>query len=340
MTTISFTCHVLIMSVLFKLAVARQSAWRHYFCYLYCSCLFIDLCSRSCHRDSVRTIFVKQGTDVLFEVNEAVEFTAIRNEFRWQFNSSYTILTFEKGGNKIYPAYKTKINVRGNFSFLLKNVQLNDSGRYTAQLEGDAVKTEYRVQVQAPVSSVQLMVTSMSAINDLCNISVKCTEGHESIESTFDCEGDNCITHNTTSAVKLQVFFSNVSIVCNNSNDVSWATTAVEVPDVCTQSRAPYKSLYWIWILVGVIGGLGLGCALYKFITSRNRMDPASTEYADMRKSSHETISNANHLNDGDLDLSANGTYALVGFPTAPLEPLTADNTSPKSIYAQVMKAI
>ncbi|XP_061835015.1 uncharacterized protein [Nerophis lumbriciformis] len=243
MTTISFTCHVLIMSVLFKLAVARQSAWRHYFCYLYCSCLFIDLCSRSCHRDSVRTIFVKQGTDVLFEVNEAVEFTAIRNEFRWQFNSSYTILTFEKGGNKIYPAYKTKINVRGNFSFLLKNVQLNDSGRYTAQLEGDAVKTEYRVQVQAPVSSVQLMVTSMSAINDLCNISVKCTEGHESIESTFDCEGDNCITHNTTSAVKLQVFFSNVSIVCNNSNDVSWATTAVEVPDVCTQSRGFWTSV-------------------------------------------------------------------------------------------------
>ncbi|XP_061879135.1 uncharacterized protein LOC133631104 isoform X1 [Entelurus aequoreus] len=301
--------------------------------------VLVGFCHLLAHRVEgygVRTTFVKQGTDVLFEVNKAVEFTETHDDLKWRFNSTDPILKFEKGKNKTYPAYVTKINIRGNFSFLLKNVQLSDSGHYAAVLEGGEVKAEYDVQVEAPVSSVQLMVTSMSAINDLCNISVNCTEGRESIESTFDCERNNCITHNPTSAVHLQVFFSNVSIVCNNSNNVSWATTAVEVPDVCTQSRAtaPYKSLYWIWILIGVIGGLGgLGCVLYKFITSRNRMDPASTEYADLRKRNHETISI-----DDILDLSANGTYALVGFPTAPPEPPTADNTSPKSIYAQVMK--
>ncbi|XP_061879131.1 uncharacterized protein LOC133631103 isoform X2 [Entelurus aequoreus] len=294
-----------------------------------------------------RTTFVKQGTDVLFEVNKAVELTKEHDELRWMFNISNSILRFEEGSIKTYDAYVTKIHIRGNFSFLLKNVQLSDSGHYAAVLEGGEVKAEYDVQVEAPVSSVQLMVTSMSAINDLCNISVNCTEGRESIESTFDCERDNCIeaagpsSHNTTSAVHLQVFFSDVSIVCNNSNNSSWAMTAVEVRDVCTQSRAPYKSPYWIWILLGVIGGLGgLGCVFYKFITSRNRMDPVSTEYADLRERNHETIPNANHLNDSGLGLSAKGTYALVGFPTAPPEPPTADNTSPKSIYAQVMKVI
>ncbi|XP_061879136.1 uncharacterized protein LOC133631104 isoform X2 [Entelurus aequoreus] len=266
--------------------------------------VLVGFCHLLAHRVEgygVRTTFVKQGTDVLFEVNKAVEFTETHDDLKWRFNSTDPILKFEKGKNKTYPAYVTKINIRGNFSFLLKNVQLSDSGHYAAVLEGGEVKAEYDVQVEAPVSSVQLMVTSMSAINDLCNISVNCTEGRESIESTFDCERNNCITHNPTSAVHLQVFFSNVSIVCNNSNNVSWATTAVEVPDVCTQSR--------------------------------DRMDPASTEYADLRKRNHETISI-----DDILDLSANGTYALVGFPTAPPEPPTADNTSPKSIYAQVMK--
>ncbi|XP_061776933.1 uncharacterized protein LOC133568803 isoform X2 [Nerophis ophidion] len=301
---------------------------------------FCHLLAHTVKGNGVRTMFVKQGTDVLFEVKEAVEFTENQDELKWNFNSTITILKFVKGDNKIYD-YKTKINIQGNFSFVLKNVNLSDSGRYTAVLGGQTTQTlaEYNVQVQAAVSSVQLMVTSMSAINDLCNISVKCTEGRESIESTFDCERDNCIEAPTPpSALNLQVFFSNVSIVCNNSNNVSWATTVVEVRDVCTQSRAPYKSLYWIWIVIGVIGVLG--CVLYKFITSRNRMDPTPTEYAEFHRSNHETISDTYHLNDGDLDLSPNTTYALVGFPTAPLEPATADNTSPVSVYAQVKKAI
>ncbi|XP_054620542.1 uncharacterized protein LOC129173539 isoform X2 [Dunckerocampus dactyliophorus] len=300
----------------------------------------------------VMTTFVQQGKDNLFKVEDNITFTKVYDQLVWKFNKNYTIVRLmAEQQQKIFPNYETRVSVVQRFSLLINNVQASDSGFYTALLLGspDLNVAEYHLRVQDAVSPVELVVVSVSTRNDLCNLTVMCTTDSVRVNSTFRCDQDNCSEvdrrHSgaATPALYLQAFFSNVSIVCNHSNKVSWTMDAKEVRDICVQSGEPDKTSIANWIWISVLAALGLGLLgllglLYKWITYRNRvMDRTDNQHTDLSESNH-AILNTNNLNDAS-NLSPNTTYALVEFHTGPREQRITGKTSPETMYAQVMRA-
>ncbi|KAL3988869.1 hypothetical protein ACER0C_013187 [Sarotherodon galilaeus] len=88
--------------------------------------------------------------------------------------------------------------------------------------------TEYNITVQDPVSPVDLTVNSVSSSSDSCNLTVTCSTKHAHISSIFTCDTTTCYQEGgeqsevTTSGASLHVYLSNLSVICDHSNQVSW----------------------------------------------------------------------------------------------------------------------
>lgn len=93
---------------------------------------------------------MKYKTDLLLDINPKT--VSIDAEFQWKFNKSVNVVKFKAGGEpKIPGAYKNRVEFfKQNYSLLIKNVQHEDSGVYTAIESGDTDNTldEYNVNVQ------------------------------------------------------------------------------------------------------------------------------------------------------------------------------------------------
>ncbi|XP_040910557.1 SLAM family member 9-like [Toxotes jaculatrix] len=299
---------------------------------------------------AVTPAFVQTGKDLRLQIMTPV-FLVDRSEFRWKFKDENIIRLFHDNTTKIIGRYEGRadISVR-NYSLLLKNVQQNDSGLYSAHLIGDDDKyvSEYNVTVQDPVSPVHLIVDSVPTSSGSCNVTVTCsTQDSHHINSTFTCDNQTCsqdrgeTSKTTTSAASLQVYLWNGSIICNYSNQVSWAKDVKTTENICPQLAESSSNnvvtmvlipLVIIIIILGVIAG---NC---KKRTKDQREDTDNTVYAVPEVGPTAQPLTESSTNDAS-GLSPTSTYCLVGFPIGSVGSTETRGTSlPESVYAQLEK--
>uniref|UniRef100_A0A7N8XLV1 Immunoglobulin domain-containing protein n=1 Tax=Mastacembelus armatus TaxID=205130 RepID=A0A7N8XLV1_9TELE len=191
--------------------------------------------TRSMTDDSV---FVKQGENVLLSVKEPV--TLNDKDFYWKFNKTNNIVKYSDKLS-VRPKYQGRVEFFvQNQSLLLKNLQQNDTGEYTAVVseDEDRTVTTHRVIVQgrSPVSAVTLTVTSSSSG---CNLTVTCTVVDSHIKKHFRCDNQTCSPEPgegpqvSGSSASINVYVQEGFIICNHSNHVSWEQDRKEIKEVC-----------------------------------------------------------------------------------------------------------
>ncbi|CAK6977475.1 uncharacterized protein LOC128369704 [Scomber scombrus] len=222
---------------------------------------------------AVTTVFVQKGKNLHLDVNKPVVIPEF-HEFRWRVNDNYNVVRLPPDNKtKIVDPYKGRVEFSvQSHSLLLKNVQHNDSGDYTALISGDKNQyvAEYKVIIQDPVSPVQLSVNSVSNSRESCNLTVTCSTEDSLINSTFTCDNQTCNqeggeqSKNTTSGSSLHVYLLNDSIICNHSNQVSWTRHLKEIQYVCSLTAVPDEGTrVAIWIVIPVfLLCLFLGCLI------------------------------------------------------------------------------
>ncbi|XP_034410771.1 uncharacterized protein LOC117746069 isoform X3 [Cyclopterus lumpus] len=223
----------------------------------------------------VTAVLVQEGEDLLLEAeyNNPEGFFIVW----WRFNKTVNLMRFVHDREPaVFPDFTGRIEFTGKrFSVKLKNLQLADSGVYTAEVGhyggdrplGDRTLAEYKVTVQAPVSPVKLSVVSVvSRSSASCDLTVNCSTQDSHISSTFTCvdgacsqEGGGGRSEVTTSGASLQVYLLNSSIVCHHSNQVHWTKDFKGTQHVCCQhagSEAPSAgpSVYLVKIVVFSVG--------------------------------------------------------------------------------------
>ena len=97
------------------------------------------------------TVFVQKGKDLHLDVKKPVVLVE-NNEFKWKFNDTHNVVRLSPDKKpKISSSYEGRAEFSlQNHSLLLKNVQQNDSGDYTALIIGDNNQglAEYKVIIQ------------------------------------------------------------------------------------------------------------------------------------------------------------------------------------------------
>ena len=97
------------------------------------------------------TVFVQKGKDLHLDVNKPVDIPT-GDAFKWTYNEGHNVVRLLPDKRiRIFPSYvgRVEFSVQNHF-LLLKNVQHNDSGDYTALITGDKTQllTEYKVIIQ------------------------------------------------------------------------------------------------------------------------------------------------------------------------------------------------
>uniref|UniRef100_A0A4W5QXH4 Immunoglobulin V-set domain-containing protein n=1 Tax=Hucho hucho TaxID=62062 RepID=A0A4W5QXH4_9TELE len=190
------------------------------------------------------SVFVLKGQDIRLDVQENVEVKELE-VFKWTFRSANIVRCTDTLSVRVSPEYNNRVEFsEGNFSLLLKNLQQNDSGPYTAVVSGDKEKTiiAYLLIVQERVEPPVLTVNSDS-INDTCNVTVTCRGQNTSVTSS--CNSRTCSQvggesrgAETSTVPLLSVYVAGGSIICNHSNQVSWANHTKDIVELC-----PMKSV-------------------------------------------------------------------------------------------------
>uniref|UniRef100_A0A3B4F245 Immunoglobulin subtype domain-containing protein n=1 Tax=Pundamilia nyererei TaxID=303518 RepID=A0A3B4F245_9CICH len=142
----------------------------------------------------------------------------------------------------VFDNYEGRAELFGqNDSLLVKNVQHNDSGDYTAvTISGKEQKVaEYKVIVQDSVTPADLTVDPVSNSSDSCDLTVTCSTVDFNISSSFRCDGKNCShagekdLEATKKFSSLIVYLEQDTIFCNHSNQVSWNQTMKVLKSYC-----------------------------------------------------------------------------------------------------------
>uniref|UniRef100_A0A8C7S8E7 Immunoglobulin V-set domain-containing protein n=1 Tax=Oncorhynchus mykiss TaxID=8022 RepID=A0A8C7S8E7_ONCMY len=182
------------------------------------------------------SVFVLKGQDVRLNVQTNVQLKEDVDVLYWKFDTSVNVVK--------YPPKVTFERYRGraecseeDFSLLLKNLQEEDSGLYEA-VNKQTIKELYLFseRVEPPV----LTVDSVSSINGTCNVTVACRGQNTSVNSS--CNSSTCSQvggerrrAETTTVPLLSVYVAGGSIICNHSNQVSWANDTKEIKTICLE---------------------------------------------------------------------------------------------------------
>ncbi|XP_035994467.1 SLAM family member 7 isoform X2 [Fundulus heteroclitus] len=192
--------------------------------------------------DASTAVLVKTGGDVFLNVSEA-DVPKDFHIFLWKFVTEDVLVSFfSNGESKVHGVYAGRIDFsEKKHSIKLKNLQKSDSGLYTAVVIAASEQTlnEYNVTIQDPVSPVDLVVDSVSSASSSCNLTVTCITEDSNISSTFRCTTKTCYQEGgekskaTKSGASLHVCLSNLSIICNHSNRVSWSEKKTATDPLC-----------------------------------------------------------------------------------------------------------
>ncbi|XP_071217073.1 SLAM family member 5-like isoform X1 [Salvelinus alpinus] len=187
-------------------------------------------------------LFVLKGQNVRLDVQGYAKLNNIE-DLKWTFNKSHALVKYsnESSTVKVYTKYQGRIEFReGNFSLILKNLQEGDSGLYDAGVSGDENKdvAKYQISVQERVVTPLLTVDYVSSINATCNMTVTCRGQNTSVTSS--CNSSTCSQvggesrgAETSTVPLLSVYVTGGSIICNHSNQVSWAPDTKEIVELC-----------------------------------------------------------------------------------------------------------
>uniref|UniRef100_A0A672JNZ8 Immunoglobulin V-set domain-containing protein n=1 Tax=Salarias fasciatus TaxID=181472 RepID=A0A672JNZ8_SALFA len=213
---------------------------------------------------SVPPVFVQKGKDVLLDVDNVTEGF---NLFVWRLEKeSLSLVAFGRDGtSQISPAYTGRIDIPDNkkYSVILKNLQETDSRVYSAREttdDGDSTLVQHNIIVQDVVSPVQLELNSVSSSSHSCNVTLTCSTADSHISSTFRCIDQKCDQDGgnqseiTNSSSTLQVYLSNVTVICKHRNQVSSTEDRTDIQHVCSQltgrsERDSTKCEHTGWIL-------------------------------------------------------------------------------------------
>ncbi|CAI5640397.1 unnamed protein product [Oreochromis niloticus] len=196
----------------------------------------------------LQPVFLLHGKDLHLDVEKSVALDK-KTDLLWKFNSNNNIAKHVFNNDPVvFDNYEGRAELfRQNCSLLLKNVQHNDSGDYTAvTISGKEQRVaEYKVIVQDPVTPADLTVDPVSSSSDSCNLTVTCSTVDFNISSSFRCDGKNC-SHAEEKDLKATIFFSSLSvylqqdtIFCNHSNQVSWNQTVKVLKSYCETETVP-----------------------------------------------------------------------------------------------------
>uniref|UniRef100_A0A3P8Y8D0 Immunoglobulin subtype domain-containing protein n=1 Tax=Esox lucius TaxID=8010 RepID=A0A3P8Y8D0_ESOLU len=191
---------------------------------------------------TVSSLFVEKGQKVQLDVpgyaecKEKIDSKAL---FFWEFNPVGIVVTYSTLNTVVFPKYKGRVNFsEGNLSLLLENVQEGDSGSYTAVLSGDYDSTvaAYLISVQGRVEPPVLTVDSST--NGTCNVTVTCRGQNTTVtsicnSSTCSQVGGGSSGAETSTVSLLSIYVAGDSIICNHSNQVSWANDNKEIALIC-----------------------------------------------------------------------------------------------------------
>ncbi|XP_013128144.1 SLAM family member 5 isoform X1 [Oreochromis niloticus] len=287
-------------------------------------------------------VFVLHGKDLHLDVEKPVVLDK-KTDFFWRFNTTNYVgkISYNKE-IVLFDGYEGRADVFGhNYSLVLKNVQHNDSGDYTAVVTGGKEQrpAEYKVIVQDPVSPVNLTLTSSSS--DSCNLTVTCTIVDLNISRTFRCDAHNCslLEENlstTDMCSSLIVYLQQDTVFCNHSNEVSWKKSTKVLKSQCDTKSGHIdanNTIVTVCVVVAIIIILVVGYIHHRTKQKNTRETIENTVYA-----VPEVIRTTPPVEQSPIsDASPTSTYSFVRPHTGPNGSTEARSKAlPESLYAQV----
>ncbi|KAJ8272842.1 hypothetical protein GJAV_G00094050 [Gymnothorax javanicus] len=290
-------------------------------------------------------LFVLKGASVHLDVPayKGQEFKFIT----WKVNGSEEILEYIQKYKdlQIYKSYKNTAEFNNStLSLLLKNVQLNHSGIYTAEIkdhEGNRHVTTHRLSVEEGPPKPQVGVTLLSSAGGLCIVSVNCSAGDFLVSHT--CDHTHCtLAENTTlpSRFTLTVTATRSTIFCSSSNRADKKTQANSIEDICPLGNGDGMTVFIIITSVTCFICIFLISIIITVIYRRKRhtqgihvVTKINTEYATVeRLQNQRTMYDMVTTAKPERSLEVNTVYHTLGPP--------GDNSAkPETIYTTVNKS-
>ncbi|KAF4088938.1 hypothetical protein AMELA_G00060370 [Ameiurus melas] len=139
-------------------------------------------------------------------------------------------------------------------SLFIKNLTVNDSGRYYAQTglwEEDII--QYNLIVQEAVSNpvIEPDLYHQSNSSSVCHVLVKCSADGDSV--MYDCDHQHCsLTNTTLTRVNITLNYTdNGMLECTARNRVSMKQTSISLGNMCSEKTTlPTESGNYILILI------------------------------------------------------------------------------------------
>ncbi|XP_041697198.2 SLAM family member 5-like [Coregonus clupeaformis] len=191
----------------------------------------------------------------------------------WKFDTAINVAKYPP--KVTFERYKGRAEiVEGNFSLLLKNLQEGDSGCYTAVVSGnkDTIIATYMLVVQERVEPPVLTVNSVCSINGTCNATVSCRGQNTSVTSI--CNNSTCSQvggesrgAETSTVPLLSVYVAGGSIICNHSNQVSWAKDTKQIVELCPMTSVSPPAGMSVYMSKIILLSVGLAIMISAVIT-------------------------------------------------------------------------
>ncbi|XP_023821072.1 uncharacterized protein LOC111949075 isoform X2 [Oryzias latipes] len=296
-------------------------------------------------------VFVQTGNDLLLDADGA-DCSEDGVPIFWRFNEKDNLVRLtchkdrEPTVNKL--KYPERTEITEKTSLKLKNCREDFTGVYSAiriSAEEEVV-AKYNVTVEDPVSPAHLKVDSVFNSSDVCNLTVTCSTDHSSVSSSFTCGKETCKQDNgqqtdtSQQGNVLHVYLSDESVICNHSNQVSWANSTKRIELICLLNYGKtYHPLFWIWILivsiiviVAVVGGVAIGLSVRR----KRYMKPITVGL--LTESDAPQASAGQPPGPETPSDTVMSVYSVVQPHTQTVSPQTETRNAPESIYAQVEK--